>query len=93
MKVGLEIDQNKALRILRDAGIPEPPRIPPNCNTVLVPFETIDGLPAVAINQTKFVPTQDDNEEQVNGLTVAVAIKGGNEESLMDWARRELGLE
>ena len=92
MKVGIELDHEKALRILTDAG-GSLPSVPPGCNTALTAFATVDGLPAVAVNQSGFAPHRSDNEEQVNGLSVFVAIEGGDQETLMNYVRGELRLK
>lgn len=73
MKIGVTIKNDESLRILKDAGV-KPPRIPKGKNTSWKHFRTKDGSQAVVVNQCGGVPTAEDNEEEVNGLSVFVAI-------------------
>jgi len=73
MKIGITIKHDESLQILKDAGV-NPPRIPKGKNTSWKHFKTVDGLQALVVNQSGGVPTAQDNEEEVNGLSVLVAI-------------------
>jgi len=73
MKIGLELDHDKALAAYQAAGHPFP-AIPAGCNTFYRHFTSVDGDHAVIINQRGGVPLASDNEEQINGCSLAVAI-------------------
>lgn len=89
MKIGIELDHAAAAGILTDAGVAVP-RIPPGKNTVLLHFSTAAGQPALAINQTGFSRVLADNEEQINGLSVAIVLDDtpapAARAALDDWA-------
>lgn len=63
----------EATAILAEAGFGTP-LIPQGCNTVTFYFQTPDGLQALAANQREFSPTTQDNEQELNGLTVAICL-------------------
>jgi hypothetical protein len=70
------LSHSDADRVLAEAGwkIPE---IPKGCNTVTFYFQTKEGLQALAVNQSGFAPTANDNENQVNGCMVVVCLDRG----------------
>jgi len=73
MKIGLITDHDQALAAYKAAGH-DWPEIPEGCNTVWYHFQTAEGNQAIIINQRGFKRNQADNEEPVNGCSVAVAI-------------------
>lgn len=73
MKIGVETDHHKSLGAYIAAGH-EFPAIPQGANTVWHHFKTVEGLNAVIINQRGFTPLAGDDEQQVNGCAIAVAI-------------------
>lgn len=73
MIIAVTLDHATALAAYTAAGHPYP-TIPAGCNTVWHPFTTTEGQPAVVVNQRGFAPEAGDNEEQVNGCLLAVAI-------------------
>ena len=73
MQIGIIIDHKEALSVYQAAGHSYP-TIPANSNTYHAHFTTADGNPALIVNQRGFAPTASDNEEQVNGCSVAIAI-------------------
>lgn len=73
MRIGTIIDHDQALAVYTQAGHAYP-TIPDSYNTVWHHFETVDGEPAVIINQRGLALTSSDNEEPVNGCTVAIAL-------------------
>jgi len=62
-------DHAAAVLILAAAG-QTVPAIPPGCNTVMQHFTTAGGVRALAVNQTGFHRTLDDDEGEVNGCTI-----------------------
>ena len=88
MKIAVCIDHDQALAAYRDAG-GEYPTIPPGKNTVWECFRLESGEHAIIINQTGFAPNVNDNEEMVNGCSLAVACDAPDEQTgrkaLEDW--------
>lgn len=72
MRVLAALNHADALAILRDAGV-SAPAMAAGKNTVWKHFRTVDGLPAIAVNQSGFARELKDNEEEVNGLCVFIA--------------------
>lgn len=69
--VRVVMDHATACDLIRSAGR-EPPKIPAGCNTVTMLLRLADGLPALAINQTGWVPRASDDEQEVNGCMLIV---------------------
>lgn len=80
MKIGVEIEHRKAIAIYREAlGNPRAyPLIPEGCNTYWAPFQTLDGLPAVIINQRGIARQETDGDEELSGCSVAIALDAPN---------------
>ena len=72
MQIIVTLNHNKSLAAYTAAGHSFP-KIPQGKNTIWHHFTTPDGQPAVIVNQTCFAPTAHDNEEEVNGCTLAIA--------------------
>lgn len=76
MRIGAIIDHHKAIAIYREAkGDPRAyPRIPDGCNTYWEHFATVDGDPAVIINQRGMARRPEDGDEELSGCSVAIAL-------------------
>lgn len=73
MKIGTILDHATALAAYQAAGFSFP-EIPPGMNTVWHHFDDQDGTPCIIVNQRGHIPTAEDNEEQVNGCSLLVAV-------------------
>lgn len=92
IKIGVILDHRQCLEILADNSL-EAPKIPVGCNTVRKSFALADGRHAVIVNQKGFSPNASDNEEQINGLSLFIAIEPPTpsiERQLHDWVEAEL---
>jgi hypothetical protein len=80
MKCGVEIDHRKAIAMYRAVkGSGAYPRIPEGCNTNWEHFTTVEGQPAIIINQRGFERRPTDGHEQINGCSVVVALDATDE--------------
>jgi hypothetical protein len=73
IKIGVCLKHDDALKCYQDTGAGYP-TIPPGKNTVWHHFKTMEGKHAVIINQRGFKRFVADNEEEVNGCTVAIVL-------------------
>jgi hypothetical protein len=73
MNVAVILDHAQALAAYQEAGHPFP-AIPPGKNTVWHNFTMPEGRAAVIVNQRGFASMARDNDEQVNGCTLAIAM-------------------
>ena len=93
INIGFVLDHDQALEIFQAAGHTYP-SIPEGLNTVCRFFITEDGLPALIVNQRGFAPIQSDNEEPVNGCSMAIALDAPSIESgratLFAWFKQEI---
>lgn len=93
MKIGVNITHAEALAAYTAAGHAFP-TIPAGKNTIWHHFTTVDGLPAVILNQRGMTPTATDNEQEVNGCSFAVALDAPTPEAgriaLEKWVREML---
>lgn len=80
MRIGIVIDHDKALAAYQAAGHPFP-AIPEGKNTVWHHFDDIDGNQCVILNQSGCVPVASDNEQQINGCSLLVAIDPSDAET------------
>ena len=80
MTISAELDHHRALAHFTAAGHAFP-AIPPGKNTVWHHFTLPDGSPAVLVNQSGLIPTAADNEEQVNGCSLIVALDAPSEDA------------
>lgn len=74
MKIAALLDHRQVLSFLSDNNL-EAPAIPKGCNTIWQPIVLPDGHHAMVVNQRGFSPTAQDNEEEVNGLTLFIAVE------------------
>ena len=73
------------------------PRIPKGKNTVWKHFTTRAGKHAVIVNQRGFEPAAEDNEQQVNGCSLAVLLDdvpaAAARAALEEWVKEILELK
>jgi len=80
MKIGTIIDHSQALAAYTAAGFSFP-AIPAGKNTVWHHFDDANGNHCVIVNQSGQTPLASDNEQQVNGCSLLVAIDPPNAET------------
>jgi hypothetical protein len=73
MQLGTIIDHKQSLAAYTAAGFAFP-SIPSGKNTIWHHFETAEGDHAVIINQRGQAPIASDDEQEVNGCSLLVAI-------------------
>lgn len=83
MRIAVELDHHKALAAYLAAGQPFP-EIPEGKNTVWHHFVLDSGECAMIVNQRGFAAAAADNEEQVNGCLLAVAIDAADDSEAID---------
>lgn len=90
MRIAVALDHRQALGAYRAAGGAFP-AIPDGANTAWAHFTTADGLPAVIVNQRGFAPTAEDDEEELNGCSLAIALDAPDEATaratIEDWVK------
>lgn len=93
MKIGVELNHDIALATYVAAGHTYP-AIPPGKNTIWHHFATAEGQCALIINQRGFSPSASDNEEAINGCSLAVAFDAPDDATaqatLEKWVREFL---
>jgi hypothetical protein len=93
IKIGVCLDHAQAFKLYTDTGA-EYSVIPRGKNTVWLHFTTTDGKPAVIINQRGFAPHASDNEEEINGCSVAIVLDDAPEDeawnALEKWVKKLL---
>ncbi len=95
MKIGVNITHAEALAAYTAAGHAFP-TIPAGKNTIWHHFTTVDGLPAVILNQRGMTPEATDNEQEVNGCLLAIALEAptpeAGQQALEGWVQDMLEL-
>lgn len=96
-KINVNLDHAAAAAEYAAATGEDWPRIPPGKNTVWRHFVTRSGQHAIIINQRGFAPEATDNEQQVNGCSIAVLLDdvpaAAARAALEEWVKEILELK